>query len=93
MQFEWNPEKAEANLKKHGVSFEEAKTVFGDFSARIFEDEEHSFEEKRNGIVRHSAKNRLLIISYTERENDTIRIISARETTSRERRKYENENG
>ena len=93
MQFEWNPEKAEANLKKHGVSFEEAKTVFGDFLARIFDDEEHSFEEKRNGIVGHSSKTRLLIISYTERENDTIRIISARETTSRERRKYEDENG
>jgi uncharacterized protein len=46
MQFEWNPEKAEANLKKHGVGFEEAKTVFGDFLARIFEDEEHSFEER-----------------------------------------------
>lgn len=93
MQFEWNPEKAAANLKKHGVSFEEAKTVFGDFLARIFEDEEHSFEEKRNGIIGHSAKNRLLIISYTERANDTIRIISARETTPQERRKYENENG
>ncbi len=92
MQFEWNPEKA-ANLKKHEVSFEEAKTVFGDFLARIFEDEEHSFEEKRNGIVGYSTENRLLIISYTERANDTIRIISARETTLRERRKYENENG
>ncbi|MCW5960228.1 MAG: BrnT family toxin [Pyrinomonadaceae bacterium] len=93
MQFEWNPEKAELNLKKHGVSFEEAKTVFGDFLARIFEDEEHSLGEKRNGIVGHSAKNRLLIISFTERENDTIRIISARETTAKEKRKYENENG
>lgn len=93
MQFEWNPEKAEVNLKKHGVSFEEAKTVFGDFLARIFEDEEHSFDEKRNGIVGHSTENRLLIISYTEKDDDTIRIISARETTPRERRKYENENG
>jgi uncharacterized DUF497 family protein len=93
MQFEWNPEKAEANLKKHGVSFEEAQTVFGDFLARIFNDEEHSFEEKRNGIVGHSTKKRLLIISFTEKENDTIRIISARETTPRERRKYEDENG
>lgn len=75
------------------MSFEEAKTVFGDVLARIFDDEEHSFEEKRNGIVGHSIKNRLLIISYTERENDTIRIISARETTFRERKKYEDENG
>ena len=93
MQFERNPEKAKANLKKHGVSFEEAKTVFGDFLARIFEDEEHSFDEKRNGIVGHSIENRLLIISFTEKENDTIRIISARETTSKERKKYEDENG
>jgi uncharacterized DUF497 family protein len=93
MQFEWNPEKAEPNLKKRGVGFEEAKSVFGDFSARIFEDEDHSFEEKRNGIVGHSIKNRLLIISFTERGNDTIRIISARETTSGERKKYEDANG
>ncbi len=93
MQFEWNTKKAAANLKKHGVGFEEAKTVFGDFLARIFDDEQHSFEEKRNGIVGHSIKNRLLIISFTERENDTLRIISARETTSKERRKYEDENG
>lgn len=93
MQFEWDIEKAKANLKKHGVDFEEAKTVFGDFLARIFDDEEHSVEEKRNGIVGHSIKNRLLIVSFTERENDTIRIISARETTPRERRKYEDETG
>lgn len=56
MQFEWNPEKAKANLIKHRVSFEEAQTVFSDFLARIFEDEEHSLEEKRNGIVGHSTK-------------------------------------
>jgi uncharacterized protein len=93
MQFEWNPRKAEANLKKHGVSFEEAKTVFGDLLARVFDDDEHSFDEKRNGIVGHSAGNRLLLISFTERENETIRIISARETTAAERRKYEDENG
>ena len=93
MQFEWDIEKAEANLKKHGVDFEEAKTVFGDYLARIFDDEEHSFEEKRNGIVGHSVKNRLLIVSFAERENDTIRIISARETTPRERKRYEDETG
>lgn len=93
MQFDWDSEKAESNLKKHDVSFEEAETVFGDFLARIFDDEEHSFDERRNVIVGHSIKNRLLIISFTERENDTIRIISARETTPTERRKYENANG
>ena len=53
MQFEWNEEKAESNLKKHGVSFAEAETVFGNFLARIFDDEEHSFDERRSGIVGH----------------------------------------
>ena len=93
MQFEWDKEKADHNLKKHAVSFDEAKTVFGNSLAKIFDDEEHSFKERRNGIVGHSITNRLLIISFTERENDKIRIISARETTAAERRKYENENG
>lgn len=93
MRFEWSEEKAEINLKKHGVSFEEAETVFGDSLARIFDDDEHSFNEKRNGIVGHSIKNRLLIISFTEKVNDIIRIISARETTTAERRKHENANG
>lgn len=92
MQFEWDNEKAESNLKKHGVSFEEAETVFGDFLARVFEDEEHSFEERRHGIVGHSMNSRLLIVSFTERENDMIRIISAREVTPKERRSYENAN-
>lgn len=93
MQFEWDEEKAESNFQKHEVSFEEAETVFGDFFARIFEDEKHSFRERGNIIVGHSIQNRLLIISFTERENDTIRIISARETTPKERRKHENANG
>ncbi len=93
MQFDWNNKKANLNLKKHGVNFEEAKTVFGDPLARIFDDEEHSAEERRDGIIGHSLKNLLLIISFTERANETIRIISSRETTLTERRKYENENG
>jgi uncharacterized DUF497 family protein len=92
MQFEWDKEKAASNFKKHNVSFEEAKTVFGDSLARIFDDEEHSFDEMRSGIIGHSMKNRLLIISFAEKENDTIRIISARETTPTERRKHEYEN-
>ena len=90
MQFEWNPEKAETNLKKHKVDFVEAETVFGDPLAKIFNDEEHSFEEKREIIVGRSVENRLLIISFTERENDTVRIISARLTTAQERKDYEN---
>jgi uncharacterized DUF497 family protein len=93
MQFEWDNVKAENNLKKHDVSFAEAETVFGDSFARIFDDEEHSISERRSRIIGHSIKNRLLIVSFTERENDTIRIISARETTPKEKREYENANG
>lgn len=90
MQFEWNPEKADANLKKHSVDFAEAETVFGDPLAKIFDDDDHSFEEKREIIVGHSIQKRLLIVSFAERENDTIRIISARLTTPKERKDYEN---
>ena len=90
MQFEWNTKKAETNLRKHNVDFSEAETVFGDPLAKIFDDEEHSFEEKREIIVGHSIQNRLLIISFTERENDMVRIISARLTTPQERKDYEN---
>ena len=90
MQFEWNIEKAETNLKKHKVSFAEAETVFGGSLAKIFDDDAHSFEEKREIIVGHSTENRLLIISFTERENNTVRIISARIPTPQERRDYEN---
>lgn len=93
MQFEWDTEKAATNLKKHGVSFEEAETIFGNLLANIFDDKEHSVNERRNVIIGHSIKNRLLIVSFTERENDTIRIISAREATPKERRKYEDANG
>ena len=90
MRFEWNPEKAAANLKKHRVSFEEAESVFGDPLARIFVDDVHSFDEKRNAIFGHSLMNRLLIVSYTERESDRIRIISARLATPKESRRYAN---
>ncbi len=92
MNFEWDLNKADSNLTKHGVSFDEAKTVFGYPLARIFDDEEHSFEEKRNGIFGRSNNNRVLLVSFSERNDDTIRIISARETTPAERRKYEDGN-
>ncbi len=88
MQFEWNKEKAERNLKKHGVSFEEAKTVWNDYFYIDLYDEVHSVEEGRFLIVGESGEKRLLIVSYTEREN-RIRIISARELTPRERKDYE----
>ncbi len=91
MKFDWDPVKAESNLKKHEVSFEEAETVFGNSLARIFDDDEHSYEEKRNAIFGHSDHDRLLMVSYTEREHDTIRIMSARLATSKEAKRYANQ--
>ena len=88
MQFEWNTEKAEANLKKHEVSFDEAETVFDDPLFVIFADPDHSFEENRFIIMGESNQNRLLVVSYTERPPST-RLISAREATRSERKKYE----
>ncbi|NJP12140.1 MAG: BrnT family toxin [Leptolyngbyaceae cyanobacterium RU_5_1] len=88
MKFEWDESKADANLKKHGVSFEEAKTVFDNPMAVIFDDEAHSIDEQREIIIGHSRKNRLLLVSFTERSN-SIRIISARPATRREREDYE----
>lgn len=88
MEFEWDKSKATANLKKHGVSFEEARTVFSNVLAVIFDDEAHSVSEEREIIIGHSQNNRLLLISFTERPN-AIRIISARLATRREREDYE----
>ncbi|MBK9215880.1 MAG: BrnT family toxin [Chloracidobacterium sp.] len=88
MQFEWDQEKAALNLRKHGVGFDEAKTVWDDlFHIDLF-DHLHSVDENRFLMVGESSSGRLLIISYTEREN-RVRIISVRELTPRERRDYE----
>ncbi len=89
MQFEWDKKKAESNLAKHSVSFEEASTVFDDPLARILYDAEHSVEEDREIIVGHSIINRLLAISFTEKFNGNVRIISARLATKKERGRYE----
>lgn len=88
MEFEWDESKATANLTKHSVSFEEAKTVFDNLLAVIFDDEVHSVDERREIIIGHSRNNRLLLISFTERSN-VIRIIGARLATRREREDYE----
>ena len=88
LEFEWDEDKAASNRKKHRVNFEEAATVFADPLAAIFDDEAHSEEEQREIIVGHSARNRLLLVSFTERAGK-IRIISARPATHRERRDYE----
>ena len=88
MEFEWDEEKAAANLSKHGVSFDEAKTVFDDPLYVDFFDPDHSYTEERYIIVGQSRRRRLLIVSYMERE-DLIRLISAREVTRGEREAYE----
>ena len=88
MKFEWDKNKAEKNLGKHRISFDEAKTIFDDPLYVDFYDVDHSAEEERYLIVGRSNRERLLIVSYTERE-DSIRIISAREVTRSEREVYE----
>ncbi len=88
LRFEWDPNKAEANLAKHGVSFEEAMTVFADPLARIFPDEEHSVDELREIIIGHSAGHQL-ILAYFTGIDDRVRIFSARKATRRERKDYE----
>jgi uncharacterized DUF497 family protein len=86
--FEWDNAKASANAKKHGVSFEEAATVFRDPLYLVFADPDHSVEEGRFLIVGESGERRLLVVSYTQREK-SIRLISAREATRKERNSYE----
>lgn len=88
MTFEWDENKARINLSKHGVSFDEAKTVFEDSFYVDFYDPDHSEAEERYLIVGQSTQNRLLIVSYTERQA-SIRIISARGVTKQEREAYE----
>jgi len=88
LEFQWDRQKAEENLRNHGVAFEEAVTVFGDPLARILEDPDHSLDERREIIVGHSDEQRLLLVSFTERK-PTVRIISARSATRRERHDYE----
>ena len=89
VRFEWDDDKAKVNLKKHKVSFDEACTVFGDPLAKIFSDDNHSSEEIREIIVGHSMLGRVLLVSFTERGHDVIRVISARVATRNERRSYE----
>ncbi len=88
MQFEWDPAKAAENLAKHGVSFEEAATVFRDTLSVTGEDPDHSVDEERFVIFGVSTSGRLLVVAHTER-GDTIRIISARPATPGERKIYE----
>ena len=86
--FEWDPKKAEANLAKHEISFEEALEVFADSLARIFPDPEHSVDELREIIIGHTEKQQLILVNYIEIDH-RVRIISARKATRRERKDYE----
>jgi uncharacterized DUF497 family protein len=88
IRFEWDPNKAARNFQKHEVSFEEAATVFQDDLSITAPDPDHSMEEDRYITVGLSSRFRLLMVAHTER-GDRLRIISARELTSRERRQYE----
>lgn len=90
MEYEWDENKAVANLSKHGVSFVEAKTVFDDPLYVDFYDPDHSYGEHRFILLGKSVQGRLLFVSYMER-NNIIRLISAREATTSERKAYEQE--
>ena len=93
LKFEWDPEKAASNLTRHRVSFDEASTVFADPLAKLFYDADHSTDETREIIVGHSILDRLLLVSFTERGRDLVRIISTRVATRKERRAYEENQG
>ncbi|NWG04367.1 MAG: BrnT family toxin [Syntrophaceae bacterium] len=88
MRFEWDPEKARRNLKKHGVAFDEAVTAFYDPLSATFDDPDHSDEEQRYITIGFSSQGRLLVVGHTER-GEIARIISARRATAHERKKHE----
>ena len=90
MTFAWDEAKASANLKKHQVDFREAATEFGDALSTTFPDSDHSLAERRFITIGTSARGRVLVVAHTE-VGDTIRIISARTATPRERMFYEEE--
>lgn len=90
LTFEWDPDKAERNLEKHGVSFPEASTVFGDPLAVTIADPDHSIGEERFATLGLSHRQRLIVVAHRD-DDDRVRIISARLATPRERRSYEEE--
>ena len=89
MRFEWDPAKAKSNIRKHGVSFDEAVTVFKDPLAFIFDDTTHSEQENREIIIGTSALRRMVLVCFVERLENVIRIISARAATRQEIKDYE----
>ena len=89
MKFEWDRAKAANNIRKHGVSFDEAVTVFKDPLAFIFDDTNHSDQEHREIIIGRSALPRMILVCFVERVEDILRIISARPATRQEIKDYE----
>lgn len=88
MEFEWDDSKARSNLQRHGVRFEEAKTIFNDPLAITFQDHEHSHQEERYLTIGSSAHGKVLLVAHTDR-GGRIRLISGRRVTPKERRSYE----
>ena len=88
LRFEWDSRKAAGNVAKHGISFEEASTVFGDPLGRIVGDPRHSEEERRFVLMGRSKAGRFLAVMFTER-GESVRLISARRAAGRERKQYE----
>lgn len=89
VEFEWDSKKNRTNKNKHGISFEEAKTVFYDEKARLIEDPDHSEKEERYILLGFSSKLRILLVCHCYRKNESIiRIISARKATKKERIQY-----
>jgi uncharacterized DUF497 family protein len=88
MKFEWDEQKADSNLKKHGVSFSEAATVLSDAISVTYYDPDHSANEHRFITIGMSRSGKILMVAHTDRA-DKVRIISARKTTRRERKYYE----
>jgi uncharacterized DUF497 family protein len=88
MHFAWNEKKAASNLVKHGVSFEEGSTVFGDPLSNAFPDTDHSVEEQRFVIIGSSEQGRIPVLAHTD-DGEIVRVISAREATYGERKSYE----
>lgn len=88
MIFEWHSRKAVSNMRKHGVSFDEATTAFGDLRSITISDPDHSVDEERYILLGESLRGRLLVVVHTER-GDRIRLISARQATGPEHRTYE----
>ncbi len=86
--FEWDPKKAESNARKHGVTFDEASTLFADPLALLMPDPDHSLGEERYLVLGTSSQGRLLVVAFAERLPRT-RLISARQATRQERRRYE----